>query len=261
MTLKRFALYGAATLTALTLTSCSGGGGGESPSTTTTTTVAPASDQWGTPVKMSDWINSIGGTCDQFELVNDEIANCGNDSDGYYFLAQDSAHNPTAADGNRGAFMGGNSMDAEMVWGDDWSIVCYGGRVSANCAMVKNSLGMEYSSRRISASEDAVDESVEPSDSASPASTPSSVSSSPTSSGSMMDGVYADMLQDEGIDVTAGDIARASTAVCDAFDGGAGQGEALGIVEETTGATGWQATRILQASVLSRCSQYVDSTY
>jgi len=207
---------------------------------------------------MSDWINSIGGTCDQFELVNDEIANCGNDSDGYYFLAQDSEHNPTAADGNRGAFMGGNSMDAEMVWGDDWSIVCYGGRVSANCTRVKNNLGMESDSRRIPASEPAVDETVEQSSSPSPT---ASSSSSSTASGSTMDGVYADMLQDEGIDVTAGDIARASTAVCDAFDNGASQGEALGIVEETTGATGWQATRILQAGVLSRCSQYVDSTY
>lgn len=258
MNLTRVTLYTVPKLTlltlALTLAGC-GGKIGDDLSATAEATISPASERWGTPVRMRDWISAIGGTCDSFDLLNDEIASCGNDVDGYYFLAQNSTGNPTAADGNRGAFMAeGNPLDAEMVWGDDWSIVCYGGRVVENCARVKASLGMEYSSHRVGASAD--EWPVDPS--TSPVPTASSSSGTPEST---MDGIYADVLQGEGIDVAAGDIARASTAACDALDAGAGQDEALDTVEEATGRSGWQATRILQAGVLSRCSQYVDSTY
>lgn len=82
-----------------------------------------------------------------------------------------------------------------------------------------------------------------------------------TGGGGMMDGIYADMMRDEGIDVTAGQMSQLSAQVCDAFDAGAGQEEALGIVQEVTGETGWRATRLLQGAVVNRCSQHADNTY
>lgn len=82
-----------------------------------------------------------------------------------------------------------------------------------------------------------------------------------TGGGGMMDGIYADMMRDEGIDVTAGQMSQLSAQVCDAFDAGAGQEEALGIVQEVTGETGWRATRLLQGAVVNRCAQHADNTY
>jgi hypothetical protein len=96
---------------------------------------------------------------------------------------------------------------------------------------------------------------------ATPAAEPRRPAAPAPGGGGMMDGIYADMMRDEGIDVTAGQMSQLSAQVCDAFDAGAGQEEALGIVQEVTGETGWRATRLLQGAVVNRCAQHADNTY
>ena len=77
----------------------------------------------------------------------------------------------------------------------------------------------------------------------------------------MMDEIYAQMMRDEGIEVSNGEFAQLSVSVCDTFDNGRAQADALGVIQEATGETGWRGTRILQAAVVGKCGQHVDYTY
>lgn len=77
----------------------------------------------------------------------------------------------------------------------------------------------------------------------------------------MMDEIYAQMMRDEGIEVSNGEFAQLSASVCDTFDNGGSQADALGVIQGATGETGWRGTRILQAAVVNKCGQHVDSTY
>lgn len=77
----------------------------------------------------------------------------------------------------------------------------------------------------------------------------------------MMDEIYAQMMRDEGIEVSNGEFAGLSASVCDTFDNGGSQADALGVIQDVTGETGWRGTRILQAAVVNKCGQHVDYTY
>jgi hypothetical protein len=90
------------------------------------------------------------------------------------------------------------------------------------------------------------------------------MSSSPRpapSGAGMMDEIYAQMMRDEGIEVSNGEFAQLSASVCDTFDSGGSQADALGVIQDATGETGWRGTRILQAAVVNKCGQHVDYTY
>jgi hypothetical protein len=90
--------------------------------------------------------------------------------------------------------------------------------------------------------------------------TSSSPRPAPSGSG-MMDEIYAQMMRDEGIEVSNGEFAQLSASVCDTFDNQGSQADALGVIQDATGETGWRGTRILQAAVVNKCSQHVDYTY
>lgn len=92
---------------------------------------------------------------------------------------------------------------------------------------------------------------------------PSSAPSSPGYGGgaSYLEGIYAQTVRGYGVEISDSDFSRVSSQVCNSYDAGGGLDAALSVVAGVTGHTGWQATKIVQGSVVGKCSQYVDLTY
>lgn len=78
---------------------------------------------------------------------------------------------------------------------------------------------------------------------------------------SSMDQIYGDVIRGYGVDITDAQVAEVGPPVCDSYDAGGGYDGAMTVVQETTGHTGWEATKIVQGVVVGRCSQYADQTY
>ena len=78
---------------------------------------------------------------------------------------------------------------------------------------------------------------------------------------SSMDEIYGEVIRGYGVDITDAQVAEVGPPVCDSYDAGGGYDGALAVVQETTGHTGWEATKIVQGVVVGRCSQYADQTY
>lgn len=73
--------------------------------------------------------------------------------------------------------------------------------------------------------------------------------------------IYVKTLADSGVNISSTDYASVSSKVCDSYDAGGDLAAAQGVVSAEIGLSGWQATKVVQASVLHKCGDYVSQTY
>ena len=126
MTLKRFALYGAATLTALTLASCGGGGEDVSPTTeaVATQTVSPGSIDPSEWMSTDDMVAAMAriDACDDVRPASEDHTVMCDGKTSTYMLTVDrgddsarTAHALSAAQSNRDG-------QIATIYGDWWAI-------------------------------------------------------------------------------------------------------------------------------------------
>lgn len=76
-----------------------------------------------------------------------------------------------------------------------------------------------------------------------------------------VDQIGAKVVRDYGVEISDQDYANVSTPICDLFESGGTLADANQLVITELGTSDWQATKVVQGSVVQKCVQYVDRTY
>lgn len=76
-----------------------------------------------------------------------------------------------------------------------------------------------------------------------------------------VDKIGGQVVRDYGVEITDQEFANVSAPICDLFEAGGTLADAKQLVINEVGTNDWQATKVVQGSVVQKCVQYVDQTY
>lgn len=120
------------------LTAC---GSAETASTTTTTSAATAEvkqpNDWATLQDMADSVHAATGNCPRILTIENGMGGCGDTSEGFYVMALNTADYPQVSEAHKISTVASGREEPEVVlWGEGWSINCWGGDPTAKCKQI-----------------------------------------------------------------------------------------------------------------------------